>query len=52
MSGVVAVSDSGKEWLAKRRKTLVVDGVEKLESFAVAFDRVRAFVEEMEVKIA
>jgi hypothetical protein len=52
MSGVVALSNSGKEWLSKRRKTIVVDNVERLESFAAAFDRVKAYVDEMEVKIA
>ena len=52
MSGFVAISDSGKEWLAKRRRSIVVEGVEKHESFAVAFDRVKAYVDEMEAKIA
>ena len=50
MSGVIAVSDAGKEWLAKKRRTIVVDNVEKLESFAVAFDRVMAIVNEVEAK--
>jgi hypothetical protein len=50
MPRVAALSDAGYEWLANRRKKLVVEGVEKIESFAAAFDRVVAIVNELEAK--
>ena len=50
MPKVAALSDAGYKWLADRRKKLVVDDVEKLESFAAAFDRVVAIVNESEEK--